>query len=186
MHEATQLFRAGLLSERPVALAGPVRPAIESALGDLGARLRAVEIGPDEAAPADLGTVDALVVDTAAAFAQGAGAADGELDALRAAADAAWLAIRAVANAAWIEPQAAGGKVVLVAPRSGDGPHATAARAALENLARTLSIEWARYGIRTTTIAPGPATTDADVAATIAYLVSPAGDYFSGALLELA
>ena len=167
MHEAAQLFRPGLLAERPVVLSGPPRPEIETALSALGARTRTVEIGPDETAPADLGEVDALVVDTAAAFAR-AGATGDELGPLRAAADGAWLATRAVANAAWIEPQNAGGKVVYVAPRPGDGPHAAAARAALENLARTLSIEWARYGIRTPTITPGAGTTDADVAAVVA------------------
>lgn len=56
----------------------------------------------------------------------------------------------------------------------------TALGAALENTARTLSIEWARYAIRTTAVLPGDATTDDDVAQLVAYLASPAGDYFSG------
>jgi citronellol/citronellal dehydrogenase len=75
---------------------------------------------------------------------------------------------------------------VLLAPRPGDGTHAHAARAALENLSRTLSIEWSRYGIRTTTITPGPRTSDDEVAGIVAYLASPAGDYFSGARLDLS
>jgi len=72
------------------------------------------------------------------------------------------------------------GKLVLIAPPAG-----APARAALENLARTLSIEWARFGIRTTCLTPGPATSDAQVADLVAYLLSPAGDYFSGCRLDL-
>ena len=63
--------------------------------------------------------------------------------------------------------------------------YADAARAGLENLARTLSIEWARYGITTVAIAPGEKTAASEVAALIAYLASPAGAYFSGCLLDL-
>ena len=73
-----------------------------------------------------------------------------------------------------------GGKLVLLGPRPRDGAHAAALGAALENTARTLSIEWARYAIRTAAILPGDATTDDDVAKLVAYLASPAGDYFSG------
>jgi hypothetical protein len=53
-------------------------------------------------------------------------------------------------------------------------------------MARTLSIEWSRYGIRTTAVTPGAGTTAADLAGIVAYLVSTAGDYFSGARLDLA
>jgi citronellol/citronellal dehydrogenase len=79
----------------------------------------------------------------------------------------------------------AGGKLVLLAPAPGAGSHAAAARAALENMARTLSIEWARHAIRTTAIAPAEATAPAEVAALVAYLASPAGDYFSGCVFAL-
>ena len=48
------------------------------------------------------------------------------------------------------------GLIVLIAPPPGDAHHA-AARAGLENLARTLSIEWARHGIRPVAILPGGA-----------------------------
>ncbi|MBV9807120.1 MAG: hypothetical protein JO286_08060, partial [Solirubrobacterales bacterium] len=47
------------------------------------------------------------------------------------------------------------GKVLLIAPRSRAGSFAAAARAALENLARTLSVEWARYGATAVAVAPG-------------------------------
>ena len=104
---------------------------------------------------------------------------------LRAAADRAWDAVRPVANAAWIEPVRAC-KVELVAPAPDAGVHAEAARAALENMARTLSIEWSRHGIRTVTITPGARTAAGEVADLVAYLASPGGDYFSGARLDLA
>ena len=165
-----------------VALAGPVRPAIADALGDLVADARALDIASDEDAPPEAAGVAVLVFDAAAPFAEAAGDED-ELAPLRRAADDAWIATRAVANAAWIEPQEPGGKVILVAPRPNDGVHAEPARAALENLSRTLSIEWSRYGIRTTTITPGEEWSDEEVAGIVAYLVSPAGDYFSGARL---
>ena len=42
--------------------------------------------------------------------------------------------------------------MISLAPRPDAGPRAQAARAALENMARTLSIEWARYGVRTTAV----------------------------------
>ena len=93
---------------------------------------------------------------------------------------------RAVVNARLARGRRpAGGKVVLLGPRPRDGAHAGALGAALENTARTLSIEWARHGIRTTAIRPGDATPDDEIAELVAYLVSPAGDYFSGCAFAL-
>ncbi|HEY6775992.1 MAG TPA: SDR family oxidoreductase [Thermoleophilaceae bacterium] len=89
--------------------------------------------------------------------------------------------------------------------------HSSAARAAVENLTRVLSIEWARFGIKLTALAAGAFDTDTlrteypkpvveGVAGTVplgrlgteeefawlvAYLASPAGDYLSGAILTL-
>ena len=60
--------------------------------------------------------------------------------------DGAWLALRPAAGA-WIAAERPG-LLLLLAPPPGDAG-AEAARAGLENLARTLSIEWARHGIRT-------------------------------------
>jgi citronellol/citronellal dehydrogenase len=89
--------------------------------------------------------------------------------------------------------------------------HSSAARAAVENLTRVLSIEWARFGIRLTALAAGHFATETlrtkypqqvveGVAGTVplqrlgteeefawlvAFLASPAGDYFSGGVLTI-
>jgi NAD(P)-dependent dehydrogenase (short-subunit alcohol dehydrogenase family) len=123
------------------------------------------------------------MVDGEALFAAATGSPADELAPLRAAADTAWAAMRAVANAAWIEPGAPG-KIVLIAPSPAPGAIAEAAVSAFENLARTPSIEWARYGIKPTAITPATTPVE-DVATVVAYLVSPAGDYFSGSRLDL-
>jgi NAD(P)-dependent dehydrogenase (short-subunit alcohol dehydrogenase family) len=101
----------------------------------------------------------------------------------RACVDGAWELLREAATGVWIPGE--GGKAILIAPRPGDGDHAASTRAALENAARTLSIEWARYGVRTIAITPGDATTDDEIAGVVAYLASPGGDYFSGARMDL-
>ena len=103
-------------------------------------------------------------------------------DGVRAALDGAWLAIRPVATAAMIEH--GGGLIVLLAPRPGSAA-AEAARAGLENLARTLSVEWARFGVRPVAILPGDATSPAEVAELAAFLASPAGGYYSGCAFTL-
>ena len=112
-----------------------------------------------------------LVWDGAAAFSSSSG-----VEAVRAALDDGWDAIRG--------SLADGRLIVLLAPPPGDA-HAEAARAGLENMARTLSIEWARRGIRPVAILPGAATSPAEVAELVAYLASPAGAYFSGCRFEL-
>jgi NAD(P)-dependent dehydrogenase (short-subunit alcohol dehydrogenase family) len=94
-----------------------------------------------------------------------------------------WEVVRAAANAALIPRRR--GKLVLVGPRPDDRAQTQGLRDGLENMARTLSIEWARYGVLPTMIAPGAGTTDADVATLVAYLVSPAGDYYSGCRFQL-
>ena len=180
MNDVLQLLRPDLLRECVVALTGPVRPEIAGALGALGATSTPFEVDPAdeaaaEAAASALGAVNALVVD--------AGAPD-DTQPLHHRGDAVWVAARSIANTAWIEGGRPGGKLIFVAPAAG-GAEAGALRSALENLSRTLSIEWSRFGIRSTTITPGAHTTAADVAAIVAYLVSPAGDYFSGARLDL-
>jgi NAD(P)-dependent dehydrogenase (short-subunit alcohol dehydrogenase family) len=174
----TELLRPGLLDGLVVARAGGAE-AVAAACAPLGAATPALDADPlDEpavtAAAEALGRVDTLVCDTAPAFAAAG---------LRAALDGAWNATRAVVNAA-LRP-AGGGKVVLLAPAPAAGEHAGAVAAALENLARTLSVEWARYGIRPTAVLPGDATVADEVALLAAYLASPAGDYFSGCAFRL-
>jgi NAD(P)-dependent dehydrogenase (short-subunit alcohol dehydrogenase family) len=137
-----------------------------------------------ESLPADAGGAELLVIDCASAFA-GAGG-HGRLSAresLRTCLDLAWNVTHALANSAFL-PSEHGGRIVYLAPPADAGEYADAASAGLENLARTLSIEWARHMITTVTIAPGAATTQ-EVAALTAYLASPAGAYFSGCLLDL-
>jgi NAD(P)-dependent dehydrogenase (short-subunit alcohol dehydrogenase family) len=122
--------------------------------------------------------VDAIVHDAGAGFGGGG-------QALMAALEETWIAVAAVANAALI-PSGRGGKVVLIGPSDSSGDFAGAARDSLENLARTLSVEWARYGITATAIAPAAGARVEDVALLVAYLLSRAGNYFSGCRLDLA
>jgi citronellol/citronellal dehydrogenase len=124
-----------------------------------------------------------------------------------------WLMTHAVATKAMIP--AGGGKIVNITLSPHHGlpgmAHSSAARAAVENLTRVLSIEWARFDIRLTALAIGHFATETlrtkypkpvvegvartvplgrlgreeEAAWLVAYLASPAGDYFSGAVLTL-
>jgi hypothetical protein len=96
--------------------------------------------------------------------------------------DGAWLALRPAARA-WIAAERPGLLLLLAPPPADAG--AEGARAGLENLARTLSIEWARHGIRPVAILPGEATDPEEVAELAAYLASRAGDYYSGCAFRL-
>jgi citronellol/citronellal dehydrogenase len=133
-------------------------------------------------------SLDLLVVDGASLFARGAACAKGEEDcartALRTCLASAWNITRTVVNVAFL-PGRRGGRILYLAPSPDDGGHAGAARAGLENLSRTLSIEWARHGITVVAIAPADDTSECELAALTAYLASPAGAYFSGCLLDL-
>ena len=175
------MLRQGLLDGRAIAVAGAVPAAITDALAALGARVEELDAALEEDAARDwagraAGT-RALVYDAASTFGSG-----GE-DALRETLDRAWVAVRGIATGALIP--AGAGKVVLIGPRPGAGPFATAARAALENLARTLSVEWARYGVGAVAIAPGARTGGDELAELVCFLVSPAGEYFTGCVFEL-
>jgi len=176
--DATALLRPGLLDGVVVAQGGG-GTALGASLAALGAGTPALPTTLDEERAAEqakaAGPLDLLVHDLRPSF-----AADG----LRPALDLAWVTVRAVATAAFI-PADRGGRLVLIAPPPAEDPAAAGLRAATENLARTLSIEWARYGIRTVAIAPGTASTDEELGALVAYLASPAGDYFSGCCLTL-
>ena len=98
----------------------------------------------------------------------------------QAALDHAWDDIRAHA----LPPEATNRLIVLIAPPPGDA-HAAATRAGLENLARTLGIEWARYGTRPVAILPAAGTRDDELAELVAFLASKAGAYFSGCAFTL-
>src|SRR6185436_9179829 len=182
--DATALLRSHLLDGRLVALGGggtDEADALGAPLSALGAATPRLPATLDEAAMSAAvdPQTDALVHDLRPAFGTGGD------DALRAALDLAWITVRAVANAAFL-PEARGGRIALIAPAPDDAdPSSAGVRAATENLARTLSIEWARHGVTTVAIAPGPATTDAELAALAAFLASPAGAYFSGCRLAL-
>jgi NAD(P)-dependent dehydrogenase (short-subunit alcohol dehydrogenase family) len=175
------VLREGLLDGRAVVLAGGVPAGIGAALGRLGARVEELDPALDEDAAREwaVGAAElrALVYDA------GPGFAAGGQEPLREATENAWVAVRGVATGALIP--AGAGKVVLIGPRSDAGPFASAARAAVENLARTLSVEWARFGIGTVAIAPGADTRDDELAELVCFLVSPAGEYFTGCVFEL-
>ena len=114
--------------------------AVVHRLGSLGARIEQLEAGFDEDRAREWATaaspLHALVFDAGQVFGEGGQAQ------LTEALERAWVATRGVATGALIPGGA--GKVLLIAPHSGGGSFAAAARAALENLARTLSVEWAR------------------------------------------
>src|SRR5437764_14607813 len=140
------ILRGNLLAGRTVAVR-PAAPAAEAGADALAAALLeygAVLHEPETAAGA---AVDALVHDARDGFGSGGAAA------LLASLEAAWAEIEHVANAGLIA-SGQGGKIVLIAPHPAAGDCAPAASAALENLARTLSVEWARYGITVSAIVP--------------------------------
>ena len=187
----------------PAERAGDFRAAIGAAFAGLGAHVStcaAVAEGSDvdrgvaaEAAVtealAEAGSIEVLVVDGAGLFAFALAGGDGTAEetapaALRACLEVAWNFTRAVVNVAFL-PAGHARRIVYLAPAPDAGEQAEAARAGLENLSRTLSIEWARHGITAVTVAPGAGTAPGEVAALAAYLASTAGAYFSGCLLDL-
>ncbi len=201
------LLRPGLLAGVRILVAGAGGPgqhgepagfaaAAAQACRDLGAGVASVELHmhagetPEEeltsAAVAEaLGeesVVDLALIDAGSMFAAGPAGAP----VLALAMQVTWDVSRALAEQSLLKrPPGRGGLLVLLAPPPRAGEHADGARAGLENLARTLSIEWARFGTRAVAIAPGDATTPAETAELVAYLASPAGAYFSGCLLDL-
>jgi hypothetical protein len=175
------ILRTGLLDGVELvmargAAAGPLAAAAAARTAALGAGVRELAVDPfgDEPEPGE--RADVLLWDGEGAFAAASG-----VDAVRACLDGAWLAVRPVATRAMPD----GGLVLLLAPGPGDA-HREAARSGLENLARTLSIEWARFGVRPVAILPGSSSSDAEVAELVAYLASPAGAYYSGCAFTLA
>ena len=164
---SSRVFAPGLLDGRVAVLSGS-GPAIERELAALGARVVACDASEDEH------EVDSFVHDVLEQHRR--------IDVLvncsrgedpRLGMEGTWLMTHAVGTRAMI-PDSRGGKVVTVTPE------APAVRAGLENLARVLSIEWARFGVKLNAISAGGPEETAWLAA---FLASPAGDYFSGAVL---
>ncbi len=177
------LLREQLLDGREIALAGAVRGHVRAALAQAGASLHEITPGLDEDGAAEWARtqapIHALVYDAGGVF-EGGGS-----EGLSAALEQAWILTRAVATGAQI-PGGAGGKIVLIAPPPAAGPYAEAARSGLENLARTLAVEWARHRVTATAVAPGPRTSDEQLAMLVSFLASSAGDYFSGCRFDLS
>jgi len=176
------VLRPGVLEGLTLCVAGDGARERERAAA-LGARVVTVDgdLADEDAVAAAvgaLGPIDVLVVDAASAFAEEGGGMAG----LRRAVDDGWNVVRAVVNASWVADgeAPAGGKVVLLAPGPDAGEHADAVGAALENEARTLSVEWARFGVRVTAVRPRAGAARDERAELVAFLASPAGDYFSG------
>ena len=124
-----------------------------------------------------------------------------------------WLMTHAAATKAFI-PQGAGKVIsVTISPHHGmpGMAHSGAARAGVENLTRTLSVEWARHGVKLVAIAAGQFDTEtlrtkypqqivdqvadtiplgrmgteSEFAWMVAYLASPAGDFHSGSVITI-
>ncbi len=161
------LLRPGILEGLTIVLAGGAGPAhrLADRCAELGASMKRLTIDPSDDGSAECLTSDVVIWNGLSVFEE-------SIDGVRAVLDGAWLAIRATMGAS---------KIVLLAPPEGSA-HAHAARAGLENLARTTSIEWARNGTRIVTLLGGEPD---QVAEMTAYLASPAGDYFSGTALRL-
>jgi citronellol/citronellal dehydrogenase len=110
---------------------------------------------------------------------------------------------------------AGGGRILNVIANHHRGmpgiAHTSAARAAVDNLAKSLAVEWGRYGIRINSVAPGPVDTYGfaktyyegigaeveklpiprfgtveEVAAAVVFLVSPASTWTTGATLDVS
>src|SRR5262245_5190339 len=124
-----------------------------------------------------------------------------------------WLMTHAAATKAFI-PQG-GGKVlsVTLSPHHGmpGMAHSGAARAAVENMMRTLSVEWARFNVQLCAVAAGQFDTEVlrtkypkevaenvvrtvpaqrlgrpdEMAWLIAYLAAPGGDFLSGCVITI-
>lgn len=176
-------LRADLLKGRRIAVGGDAAEPLSRPLAAVGAELELLPgqgVGEEEERVGEWarGRVPLHALVYAPGFDAGGDAA------LVTALDQTWAAVREVAVGALIEAEHPG-KIVLIAPRPDAGALAAAAAAGLENLARTLSVEWARYQVSAVMVAPGSGASALDLATLICFLVSEAGEYLSGCRLEL-
>jgi NAD(P)-dependent dehydrogenase (short-subunit alcohol dehydrogenase family) len=169
----SEILRAGLLdgvSVRVARLGGRPDRRMPDTLERLGARL----LEPGEAG------AGALVLDCSDWRDPEPDPVPGGAEPLMDLLDGVWGAVLATAVEGLIAA-GRGGRLVFIAPGAG----APLAAAALENLSRSLSVEWARHSITAVTLVPASATDPVQLATVVAYLLSPAGAYLSGARLEL-
>jgi citronellol/citronellal dehydrogenase len=124
-----------------------------------------------------------------------------------------WLMTHAAATRAFIPQEDGAVLSVTLSPHNGmpGMVHSGAARAAVENMTRTLAIEWSRFGIRTCAVAAGQFATDTfvnkypkeivdsvhrtipmgrvgeseEMAWLLAFLASDAGAFHSGSVITL-
>jgi len=166
------ILREGVLAGTQIvaAGAGELGAAVRERAAALGADVVSRDVDPAGDEVAFEGNADVLVFDGS------------EIEGVQAVLDGAWLTVRPVARGAMIDH--GGGRIVLIAPRPGSA-QAEAARAGLENMARTLSVEWARFQVRPVAILPGDATSPGEVAELVAFLASRAGEYYSGCAFTL-
>lgn len=179
------LLREKLLAGRRIALGVAVPARVVDALRELDADVEQMTseqlaAGEDHVGEwaREHGPLDALVWAGASAFDTGG---EGGLNATL---EQAWATVREVAVGAMI-PAKAPAKLLLIAPRPGAGPLEGAARAGLENLVRTLSVEWARHGVTLVLLAPGRSTSDEEIAQLVCFVVSEGGGYLSGCRIDM-
>jgi citronellol/citronellal dehydrogenase len=124
-----------------------------------------------------------------------------------------WLMTHAAATKAFIPQESGKVMSVTLSPHNGMPAmvHSGAARAAVENMMRTLAVEWSRFQVKTCSLAAGQFATETlltkyprevvenversiplgrtgraeEMAWMIAYLASPAGDFISGTTITI-
>jgi hypothetical protein len=172
------MLRDGLLEDRAVAVVGASEEICRSLRG-LGARVEPLEPGGIPEAEEEVGSWARARAPLTGLVCDAGGLGEAGLTEWLA---SCWAVVREVALGALI-PGRQPAKVLLLAPR--EGRHAAAVSAALESLSRTLSIEWARFGVTAVLLAPVPGAAEAELAELVAFLCSRAGDYFSGCRIDV-
>ena len=163
-----------------------------------------------DSALAEYGRIDVLINNAGGQFTAPAEeiSANGWRAVHRLAVDATWSMTREVATRSMIPNRSGVLLFIAFSPRRGipGMVHATAARAAVENLAAGLALEWSRYGIRSICVAPGTIATEGlagnypesdrerwaramplgrlgrpeEVSGLLSFLASPGGSYITG------